>query len=201
MIPPLVIIQARLHSARLEKKMLCHLAGETLIARAWRLACATFGADQCVVAIPIGDIAGPLGDELRRIGARIFAYGGRENDVLGRFWACAHTYRWRPESVVFRWTPDDVFKDAEMCKRVADGERLPVEQGGEAFTLATLDEVFARDMPEVEREHLTPLLFPVRPPAPPAGCWSVDTAADLAAAELILHPPKRGPGRPRKVTQ
>src|SRR5690242_10612729 len=41
-IPPLCIIQARLDSTRLERKMLLTLNGETLIARAWRIACEAF---------------------------------------------------------------------------------------------------------------------------------------------------------------
>lgn len=198
MTPPLCIVQARYHSTRLPGKMLLTLGDETLIARGVRLACEAFDAAHVVVAIPKADEPGPLGDELRRIGATIFAWEGVENDVLGRFHACAHAYRWHPESVIVRYTPDDPFKSVEGLRRVAAGERLPVEIGGEAFTLGTLDEAqrtassqyhtWVGDTPVViakspnPREHITHALFPTLPPPPPPGVWTIDCQADLDAA-------------------
>lgn len=190
MIPPLCIIQARYHSTRLPGKMLRTLGVETMIARSHRLACQAFSARHVVVAIPKGDELGPLGDELRRIGATIFAWEGSENDVLWRFHDCAHAFRWHPDSVVHRWTPDDPFKDPWTCRSVAFGERAPVEIGGEAFTLGMLDEAYRRtnrlvgtaDLPGSEREHLTYALFPTLPPTPPPGVWTVDTPEDYDAA-------------------
>ena len=185
-IPSLCIIQARLKSTRLENKMLLKLGKETLIARAWRLAVETF-QDCAVVAIPKSNEDGPLGDELRRVGARIFAWDGPENDVLGRFHACAHRYLWHPQSVIVRWTPDDPWKDPATCRLVAAGVRLPVEQGAEAFILDMLDAAWERlrlipDSPL--REHITDALFPSRVPAPDDGkCWTVDTPEDYEAAK------------------
>jgi spore coat polysaccharide biosynthesis protein SpsF (cytidylyltransferase family) len=198
---PLVILQARLASTRLANKMLCDLGGQTLIQRAWGIACAAFGADDCVVAIPKGDEDGPLGAELDRIGANVFAWDGPENDLLGRFHACAHTYRWKPDATIVRYTPDDPFKSAEHLWRVVNGERLPVELGGEAFTLAMLDaaqalfryevySTFSESVGEVrhmpEREHLTRVLFPFA--LPPIGIpgYTVDTERDLEAARALL---------------
>ena len=184
-IPPLCIIQARLNSARLRDKMLLDFGGETLIARAWRLVRRRFPS--FVVAIPGSDEAGPLGEELRRLGAEIFAWGGFEDDVLGRFYHCAHAYRWHPDSVIVRWTPDDPFKDADLALRVAEnGCRLPVEQGGEAFTLAMLDAAHARCADTYTREHITHAIFPTPPPPCPPGIWTVDTAEDLEAARARL---------------
>ena len=140
---PLCIIQARLESTRLPRKMLLPLGGETIIARGWRLACEAFGKENCVVAIPATEGNLPLYHEVVRIGATYFQFHGDERDVMERFHRCAHWYRWRPDNVIFRWTPDDFRKAPEMCRRVAVGERLPVEQGGEAFTLAMLDEAHA----------------------------------------------------------
>jgi spore coat polysaccharide biosynthesis protein SpsF (cytidylyltransferase family) len=184
---PLVIIQARLASTRLPNKMLCDLGGQTLIERAWGIACEAFGADDCVVAIPKGDEDGPLGAELDRIGANVFAWEGDERDVLGRFDACAWTYRWKRDSVIVRYTPDDPFKSAEHLWRVVSGERLPVELGGEAFTLGMLDAAHRRTPKGyVSREHLTWVLFPFA--LPPIGIpgYTVDTQADLDAARALL---------------
>jgi hypothetical protein len=189
---PLVIIQARLASTRLPGKMLLKIGAETLIERAWNKAAEAFGEDDCVVAIPKGDEDGPLGEELDRIGANVFAWKGDEHDVLGRFHACAHTYRWKPDAVIVRWTPDDPFRSAEHVWRVVNGERLPVELGGEAFTLWMLDQANAhitRIPAEDEallREHLTYALFPFA--LPPIGIpgYTVDTQTDLDAARALL---------------
>lgn len=179
---PLCIIQARLHSARLPNKMLLELGGETLIVRAHRLACEAFGQADVVVAIPASDGDGPLGDELRRISASVFAWDGAESDVLGRFHACAHHYRWHPQTVIHRWTPDDPFKMVVAVRAVVNGTRLPVEMGGEAFTLQMLDHAYARvGMMQLKteqarlREHITYALFSTWPPAPPEGLWTIDT--------------------------
>lgn len=186
-IPPLCIIQARYGSTRLPGKMLEWLGGETLIARAVRLAREAFDPEHVVVAIPFADRDSPLGVELDRADAQVFAWDGDEADVLGRFHHCAGRYRWHPQSVIVRWTPDDPFKDPALCARTAWGERFPVELGGEAFTLATLSRAFHTTSPEdlVPREHLGNhrTLFPFPPlPCPPGAGWTVDTAEDLAAA-------------------
>ncbi len=200
MIPPLCIVQARHHSTRLLGKMLLFLndprrPAETLIGRGHRIACEAFGASHVVVAIPRADASGPLGDELRRLKASIFAWDGPEADVLGRFYHCAHAYRWHPDSVLVRYTPDDPFKSVDGLRRVAAGERLPVEVGGEAFTLGMLDAAYQRTdwlvgtdpLPGTEREHLTHALFPVAPPPCPPGCWTVDTPEDLGRARERLE--------------
>lgn len=200
-VAPLCIIQARYNSHRLPGKMLLTLGGETLIARAWRIACEAFGQRNVVVAIPANDVDGPLGHALLAeiVGPTVFPWHGDESDVLGRFHACAHTYRWHPDSVIVRYTPDDPLKDVDSLRRVAAGERLPVEQGGEAFTLAMLDAAHERlrlrdglpaGWPMGAREHITHALFPDSPPPPaPLGCWTIDTREDYEAAEAQMSAP------------
>lgn len=158
--------------------MLLELGGETLIARAWRLACLAFGEGEVQVAIPVGDKDWPLFAELVRIGANVFTYDGEESDVLGRFWYCAHTFRWHPDSVIHRWTPDDPFKAPHLCRLVAEGARYPVVLGGEAFTLAQLDRAYyTTNKDDPAREHIGNhrLLWPIPAPPCPAGIWTVDT--------------------------
>ncbi len=187
MIGPLCIIQARLNSTRLPHKMLLTLGGETLIARAYRLACEAFGEANVVIACPGDD-----GDAFRAAvpDAQVFAWAGDENDVLGRFYHCAGRYRWNPQSVIVRWTPDDPFKDRWKCQAVAEGARFAVEESCEAFTMATLaraQHTTAEDDPV--REHLGNhrTLMPFAPPPCPAGDgWTVDTEADLLAAQARL---------------
>jgi spore coat polysaccharide biosynthesis protein SpsF len=190
--PPLAIIQARMGSKRLPGKVLLPIAGRTLIHRVWATTVEAFGYDHTVVAYPDTPENEPLRTELARICAIRFAWNGPENDVLGRFHACAHTYRWHPDSVIVRVTADDPFKDVLSMRRVAAGERLPVELGGEAFTLAMLDAAidatdaerygcFPGDMYSRKREHITYIMFPTPPPPPPPGVWSIDTSEDYAA--------------------
>lgn len=191
--PPLAIIQARLGSTRLPGKLLLQVGDTTLIHRVWRTTVQAFGAEHTVVAYPDTPENAPLVAELDRIGAQRFPWNGPENDVLGRFRACAHRYRWHPDSVIMRVTPDDPFKDVLAMRRVANGERLPVEIGGEAFTLAMLDAAYTVYRPDYfefgpcpavdrrNREHITYALFPELPPPPPPGVWSIDTQADYDA--------------------
>ena len=147
--------------------MLLELHGETLIARAVRLAGEAFGAGNVVVAIPQGDIGTPLHAHLQKMHVAAVPVPVPENDVLARFWYVAHLFRWHPDSVIVRWTPDDPFKEPKLCKRVALGERLPVELGAEAFTLAMLDAAvvsYAVNHMHPNREHITHALFPTLPP-------------------------------------
>lgn len=184
--PPLCIIQARLHSTRLPRKMLLELDGETLIARAIRLANEVFYAQHVIVAIPIADADSELAEELNRLNANTFTYDGPEWDVLERYWKCATAHRWHPDAIIHRWTPDDPFKTPLHVWKVLNGERCPVELGGEAFTLQMLTRAHQRTSPDDEamREHLGthPMLFPAPAPPAPAGCWTIDTEGDYQAA-------------------
>lgn len=180
MIPPLAIIQARLGSTRLPGKVLMEVGGRSLVKRAWDACCEAFGAEHTVFTVPAGDTE--LIEHIEAFGGRVELWTGDENDVLGRFWAVAHKYRWHPDSVVFRCTPDDVFKDPAQMVRVANGERLPVETGGEAWKLARLDAWNIRIGHTGDREHIGHLI-PGEPPASPEGDgWTVDTMEDLEAA-------------------
>ena len=190
-IPPLCIIQARLNSTRLPRKMLLEIDGETLIARAFRLANEVFYAQHVIVAIPIGDADSELAEELNRLNANTYVHDGPEWDVLARYWQCATAHRWHPEAIIHRWTPDDPFKTPLAVWKVLNGERCPVELGGEAFTLQMLTRAHQRTSPDDEamREHLGthPMLFPAPAPPAPAGCWTIDTQTDLDAARLGLR--------------
>ena len=183
MIPPLAIIQARMGSSRLPGKMMLPIGGDTLVGRVWKLTCQAFGKEHTVVAYPATRENDPMATELDRLGAELFPWYGKENDVLSRFHACAHTYRWHPDSVILRVTADDWCKMPSAMLRVANGERLPAEIGGEAFTLAMLDEAHQYSD---EREHLTHALFEIGPPSAPDGIWSIDTQADYQAVLSAL---------------
>ncbi len=192
MIPPLAIIQARLGSTRLKNKMLLEVGGRSLIRRAWDASVEAFGAENVVFALPFGDEQLELVTACKAFGAKVWMpyRNVQESNVLLRLYLCAHEYRWNPSSVIVRVTPDDFRKSPAMMLRVANGERLPVEQGGEAFTLQMLDdaemEVGAFD--HAAREHITRAFVRYgislhrSPPSPPPGIWTIDTQEDLDAA-------------------
>lgn len=175
--PPLAIVQARVASTRLPGKMLLPLGDYPLVCWAIHAAVTAFGREHVVAALPATAENDELADVIRDQGdVRVFRWDGPEDDVLGRFWHCAHTFRWNPETIIVRVTPDDPFKRVDDLRRVAAGERLPVETGGEAFTLRCLDDLHrmvAGDL-HSQREHLT-TLFSVPPPPPPPGLWTIDT--------------------------
>jgi len=176
MSPPLAIVQARIGSKRLPRKMLLDVGGKPLVAWALSAAQVAFGVEHTVAAIPASAENDELADVLESFKCPVFRWNGPEHDVLGRFHACAHTYRWHPFSVIVRVTPDDPYKSARQMQRVAAGERLPVEFGGEAFTLEQLD---MAHIASTEREHLTHALFDMPPPPAMPGIWTVDTQEQL----------------------
>ncbi len=169
-VPPLCIIQARYNSTRLPGKMLLKLGDETLIARAWRIACEAFGQENVIVAIPFDDQAGPLGAELRRMQITVFSYEGDESDVLGRFYACAQSRSIAPNHVIVRLTAEDPFKDPALMTLVARKQAqsqvgysrivgLPLGCDVEAFTMETLDSAHRNATELWDREHVTPWMF------------------------------------------
>ena len=189
-IPPLAIVQARIGSTRLPDKMLADLGGKPLVRWAWEAACSAFGAENVVCAIPSNAENVQLGHVLHAFGATVFRWDGPENDVLSRLWHCAHHYRWHPQTVIVRVTPDDPFKSPGLMREVAAGIRHPVELGGEAFTLDMLDHASPHSS---EREHITDAIFRTPPPKPPEGIWTIDTQEDLDAARERIARVSVGP--------
>jgi spore coat polysaccharide biosynthesis protein SpsF (cytidylyltransferase family) len=182
--PPLAIVTARMRSSRLPGKVLADCAGRPLIAWATDAAIAAFGRANVVIATTADPENAPIVAWAKAAGVQCFAWDGPEADVLGRFAACAETYRWHPESIVVRVTPDDPRKRPDALRRVAEGVREPVELGGEAITLDALRRI-ERSLVS-EREHLTYAFFGYPAPLAPDGLWTVDTPEQLAAMDRLL---------------
>jgi spore coat polysaccharide biosynthesis protein SpsF (cytidylyltransferase family) len=163
--------------------MLLPLNGHPLIWWAWRRSIEAFGEANVVVCIPATEENQPLKDFLLRpgINAQVFEWEGPEEDVLGRLYYAANTYRWHPHSVICRVTPDDPRKEPGLMQAVAIGARHPVEQSCEAVTLEYLSVLHHNVTDPMDREHLTRILSPVPPPPAPEGIWTVDTQEDLEA--------------------
>ena len=185
--PPLCIVQARMGSKRLPGKMMLPLAGQPLIYHAWRRSVEAFGESNVVVAIPASEENAPLKAFLERIDANVFEWDGLEGDVLSRFYYCANAYRWHPDTIILRVTPDDPLKRRDLMLKVMMGERHPVELSCEAITLEYLALLFANVEDLDAREHLSLVFSPVDPPAPPEGVWTIDTMEDYEAMKLKME--------------
>jgi len=193
--PPLCIIQARLGSSRLPRKMTLTLAGHALLSRAWKQASHIFGHARTIIAVPMSDVS-----ELQAVcpAARWFPHIGDERDLISRFWHAAQSEGATTDTKIVRWTPDDIRKDDRLVRLAVVGDLShSVEQSVEVFTMAQLDHWYWTVPPE-HREHIGHLL-PARPAPPDDGLpWSVDTPEDYVAAvrgaaamPLDLNPPRK----------
>lgn len=210
----LVVIQARLGSSRLPRKVLEDIGGYTALEHVWCRAVAAAG-HRVVVACPKGE-EGAMLQRLPR-GADVVGWEGPEDDVLGRI---AGVTRWM-QGVVVRVTADCPWVDVATIKAVGEvvahgyadfattNEQLalPLIDGYdvEAFTAGLLRRANQEAELPGEREHVTPWMraharnpFVVRrlPPFVVPRRWTLDTADDLAwmrrVAELVdVTPPHR----------
>lgn len=155
--PPLCIVQARLESTRIPRKMLQDVHGKPLLWYGWRASCDLFA--YVVIAVPQSDV-----EEFAKAipNAWWFGYDGDVNDVLGRFHACAHKYRHHPATTIVRITPDD----------------FPIDPLREQCTLAQLDSWHAHVKDPELREHIGHL-YPKR--------LEINTPEDLEALRLRLR--------------
>jgi spore coat polysaccharide biosynthesis protein SpsF (cytidylyltransferase family) len=178
------VIQARYGSTRLPGKVLMPIKGVPLIQIAYTKAVEAFGADNVIVAYPKTVENLPLSMFLASHGMHAYAHEGDEQDVLGRFFWCATWQGLKDEDIVFRYTPDDHLKSPEMMKRVASGEKgIPIEIGGECFTMAQLSDAHHDIKSEFKREHITYAFSDTRPMhPPPSQIWTIDTLQDYEAA-------------------
>lgn len=218
-VAPLAIIQGRYASTRLPGKALIELDGKPQIRRVWEQTIEAVGAANTVIAMTATPENNVLLEYCTKIGALTYSWEGPDEDVLGRFYHCAHHHRWHPETIILRVTPDDPYKSADAMVKTVLGYRLPVEIGGEAFTLEQLDAahhdngwsfdelvnwleecIDDDDDPDQvahirkmlsRREHLTHALFDTPPPpAPPGQVWSIDTPEDLESVRAQMRGPK-----------
>lgn len=116
--------------------MLAPVHGKPLLWYGWRAACDLFGELSTVIAVPAPDL-----QALRNglgLDGQWFGYDGDENDVLGRFYACAHQFRHHPHTIIVRITPDD----------------FPIDPLREQCTLAQLDTWHATVTDPHLREHI-----------------------------------------------
>lgn len=161
-----VIVQARLTSSRLPRKVLMKLDGKPVLQHVLERAKAINGADWVICAYPKGQ--DEIGDLALKLGCETFA--GPEHDVLERYWLTAKKFSLE---VIVRVTADcpllhptvshDVIRlrernGVDYASNVYPERTFPKGFDTEVFTWAALDHAY-RFAPEVyDHQHVTPFL-------------------------------------------
>jgi glutamate-1-semialdehyde 2,1-aminomutase/spore coat polysaccharide biosynthesis protein SpsF len=161
------IVQARVRSTRLPRKVLLELAGEPVLHHVLARCRAISGVDVVVCAVPDEEESAVLGAIAERCGALLFR--GAEQDVLDRYLGAARACN---ADIVLRVTSDCPLIDPEVC---ADLLALRAREGAdfaannmppsfphgldcEAFTADALMRAAREAKEGDEREHVTPWL-------------------------------------------
>lgn len=86
------IIQARMGSSRLPNKVLLPLAGSELLIHIVERLKSVPSLDHIIVATTAGETDNPIVEFCAQRGISVFAYGGAEDDLLGRYIECGEQY-------------------------------------------------------------------------------------------------------------
>ena len=163
------IVQARMRSMRLPRKVLAVIAGKTLLARVLERVSACTTLNDIVVATTTLPEDAEVVVAAERWGVR--AYTGAVDDVLDRFYQAAVA---EAADVIVRVTADDPFKDPVVTDRIVwyllDHPELdyvsntiqPTYPEGldvEAFRFAALARAWREARLVSEREHVTPYIW------------------------------------------
>ncbi|MEK7103910.1 MAG: glycosyltransferase family protein [Patescibacteria group bacterium] len=162
-----VIVQARVNSSRLPKKVLKPILGKTAIEREIERVKKVKLAQNIILAIPDGK----KDDALEKIAkqAKILVFRGSESDVLGRFYQAAKAFQLKD---VIRITGDCPLFDWQICDEVisfylqnkfdyVSNVRPPTFPDGldiEIFSFKALEKAWQDAKLKSEREHVTPYI-------------------------------------------
>ena len=201
------IIQARLGSARLPRKILADLHGKPLLAHVIERAQAIKGVTQVIVAVPMPDYA-EISEAVGE-GVAICAPNTDGADVLGRYLAVAESVH---ADVIMRVTGDCPLLDNHLAEQVLNLYQkladpyiiavndtnlsgLPDGTDVEVFSMQALQAASACTRDPFCREHVTTWLreelpnygiLAPRGQAITGAKWSVDSLEDLARVRTIM---------------
>lgn len=201
----LILIQARMNSARLPGKVLKPVLGKPLLAYELERLTRVRLADEIVVATTVHPSDDAIVDFCRASGVSF--YRGSEEDVLSRFYEAAKNYS---ANTIVRVTADCPLIDPGTIDRVihffAEGgydyasnvlrRTFPRGMDVEVFTFAALETTHNESKTSPEREHVTPFIYNrperfrlggIQHPSDESGYrWTVDTPEDFSLIEKIL---------------
>jgi spore coat polysaccharide biosynthesis protein SpsF len=202
------IIQARLGSRRLPRKVLAEILGRPMLAVLLDRLRDAKSVDEFVVATTdqphdtaVAELASAEG---------FACYRGSEDDVLDRFYQAANLHH---ADLIVRLTGDNPLMDAELVDWIIDQFRtatppidyaaisheagFPPGIGGEIFTMAALEQAWRETADPARREHVTSFIYqqPERFRCARLGCdtdysgmrGTVDTPADLEVVRRIFE--------------
>jgi spore coat polysaccharide biosynthesis protein SpsF len=183
-----IIIQARMGSSRFPGKVLADLHGKPILRHVLDGAMSSQLADNVIVAIPKGDMEGPLGHFLA-CQEDVYVHGGDEHDVAGRFLSAIEAY---PCHAFVRICADSPYIAPSMVDALVYGFMLSMPaylhidcgipgSNVELVAAYALRKVYP-EMSEEEKEHVT-LWFKNN-----SKSAVVDTEADLRRLNAMARP-------------
>lgn len=185
-----IILQARLSSSRLPKKVLADICGKPVIAHVIDRLRAAKRVNEVCVAIPTDSQEDALAEVLA--GLDVTVVRGSQHDVLGRFMQAAYQTR---ADLIVRTTADNPLVSYEEIDRQLEllendpgidyliTEGYPAGITPESFTLKTLEKLDYLARHAHMREHVTLYL---RKNTGPFATRILDAPEDLAAPDLML---------------
>lgn len=164
------IIQARMGSSRLPKKVLANILGKTMIERIIERVLTAKKVDHLVVATTLEKEDDALADYVQnKLNRPIFR--GSTNDVLARFFQCAKLYN---ADIIVRITADDPLKDPQLIDKALDllhenpeldycsntiEPTYPEGLDIEVFRFQALERAHSQAQLASDREHVTPYIW------------------------------------------
>lgn len=187
----LTIIQARLGSTRLPRKILANIGHWTLLEHVWRR-CLAAGY-RTAVAAPLADVP----EIMEHVKVPVFGWDGDENDVAGRFLYVAGLQRVEPDLIV-RITADCPFvMPSQICQTVWAAKKgggyatnVHPRSWPDGLDIQVIPLSFLRRHAAEEPEHVVP--YSLQPVASYRSWedlsghrWTIDTQADLVWAQRL----------------
>ncbi len=165
---PIIIIQARENSKRLDKKILKKVLNKTLLEIMYGRIKHLQKKFKIIFAIPKNN--SKLKKEILKFQGNIFE--GDENDVLSRFYNCAKENNLSNDSVIIRLTSDCPLIDKDLINNFynifhknnydyASNTITPTYPDGldvEIFKFSELERAFFNSKSKHDREHVTPYI-------------------------------------------
>lgn len=199
------IVQARMQSTRLPKKVMRPILDVPMIERLLLRLAKAKRIDKIVVAVSVDPSDDPLAEHVRAVGYEVFR--GSYADVLGRYYEAAKAHG---ADVVVRITGDCPLIDPELVDEVilkreeenadyaSNCGLSPYPDGldTEVFSFRLLEEAALRATTSAEREHVTPYMreanrFRTTALAPEQDYsqerWTVDESVDFEVVEAVFR--------------
>lgn len=164
-----IIIQARMTSTRLPKKVLLPLCGKTVLEvmfdrlERWK--------ENIIIATTDDGSEEPITELCTKLGIKY--YRGSTNDVLNRYYKSAVQYGATDNDIIVRLTSDCPLIDPDIVQNTIQlykngkfdyvsnriNRKVPVGLDAEVFNFSVLEEAYINASEAFEKEHVTPYIY------------------------------------------